>query len=322
MKTFFLSIVIPTYNEEQVLPELYRRLHQMLVNISGAYEIIFVDDGSTDKTRDILRDLREKDSCVKLLFLSRNFGHQIAITAGIDYTTGENVVVMDADLQDPPEVIPKMLEQRAKGYDIVYAVRTQRHGETVFKLLTARFFYKLLNKLTGLKMPVGVGDFRLLSRRAADKLKRLREQNRYVRGLACWIGYPQTAVYFERPSRYAGKTKFNTLKMLRFALDGITSFSYIPLRLAMFFGFFIALICLIYILYVLFLKITGGYLVQGWPSTIVAVLFIGAIQLICLGIIGEYIGRIYDEAKKRPIYIVSQSFGFDEQSHDLKESDA
>lgn len=312
MKKPYLTLVIPVYNEEDNLLELYQRLKKVLDDISKDYEIIFIDDGSIDNSFDLLKGLHNKDNNVKVLSFSRNFGHQIAITAGLDFASGNNIIFMDADLQDPPEIIPELLNKREEGNDVVYTIRKKRYGETKFKLLTAHLYYSLINKLTGLNMPVNAGDFRLLSRRAADSLKKLQEQNRYIRGLTSWIGFHHTGIYYDRPPRYSGKTKYPLLKMLKFAIDGITSFSHIPLRFATYFGLFIAIICFVYIVYVIILKITGGYLIRGWSSTIIAILFIGSIQLICLGIIGEYMGRIYDEEKKRPIYIIMESIGFED----------
>lgn len=305
------SVVIPVYNEAEVLPLCCCRTTQVLEGMGEPYEIIFVDDGSSDASPMLLRELRAKDTRVKFVSFSRNFGHQIAITAGLDYSTGQAVVVMDADLQDPPEVIPRLVEQWRKGYDIVFAVREERRGEGLLKRMTAALFYRLLRRLTATEIPVDTGDFRLMSRRAVEALKALRERNRFVRGLACWIGFRQTRVTFARAVRHAGETKYPLAKMLRFALDGLTSFSYAPIRLATYLGFTASGISLIYIVYAFWLKLSTSRTVLGWTSIIVAVFFVGGIQLITLGIIGEYIGRIYEEVKQRPLYLVDEAVGFE-----------
>jgi glycosyltransferase involved in cell wall biosynthesis len=311
MKRPYLSIVIPVFNEEESLQPLVERLSTTLAAMGKPHEIIFVDDGSADGSSDILKELSKRDARVKVVRLSRNFGQQAAIVAGLDRATGENIVVMDADLQDPPETIPDLLAKREEGYDVVYAARESRSGETPFKIFSARVFYRLLNKLSGLQLPEEAGDFRLLSRRAADELRRLREQHPYVRGLASWIGFPQAEIRYARAPRAAGKTKYPLRDMAAFAIHGITSFSIRPLRLATWLGFFVATVCFAYMLYILIMRLIGQQAVHGWPSTIIAVLFLGAVQLICLGIIGEYIGKIYDEGKGRPRYIVLDETGFE-----------
>ncbi len=316
MKRPYLSIVIPVSNEQESLPALYERLYTTLTGMDRTHEIIFVDDGSADGSPEILAELNKRDSRVKVIRLSRNFGQQAAIVAGMDRATGENIVIIDADLQDPPETIPDLVAKREQGYDVVYAVRESRSGETQFKLLSARLFYRLLNKLSGLQLPEEAGDFRLLSRRAADELRRLREQHPYVRGLASWIGFPQAEIRYARAAREAGKTKYPLRKMAAFAMHGITSFSVRPLRLATYLGFLVATICVAYMLYILAMRITGRPAMPGWPLTIISILFLGAVQLICLGIIGEYIGKIYDEGKGRPRYIVSDEIGFEDQSRE------
>lgn len=300
------SIVIPIYNEAEVLPILYCRLTQVMEGMGEPYEVIFVNDGSSDASSVLLHELRAKDERVRFVSFSRNFGHQIAITAGLDYSSGLAVVVMDADLQDPPEVIPRLVEKWREGYDIVSAVREGRRGEGLFKRMTAALFYRLLRHLTATEIPLDAGDFRLMSRRAVKALKALREQNRFVRGLASWIGFRQAQVTFVRDIRHAGETKYPFAKMLRFALDGLTSFSYVPLRLATYLGFTVSLISLVYIVWALGLKLLTNRVVAGWTSIIVAVLFVGGIQLITLGIVGEYIGRIYEEVKQRPLYLVDE----------------
>ena len=308
------SVVIPVYNESEVLPILYRRLTQVMEGLGESYEIIFVNDGSTDASRTLLWELRAKDERVKLISFSRNFGHQIAITAGLDYSSGQAVIVMDADLQDPPEVIPRMIEEQRVGYDVVFGVRESRKGESLFKRSTAALFYRLLRQLSAIDIHMDAGDFRLMSRRAVEALKPIREQNRFVRGLVGWIGFRQTAITFVRDARYAGETKYPLTKMVKFALNGIISFSLAPLQLATYLGFVVSLISFVYIVYAVGLKLLTDRAVQGWASVVVAVLFIGGVQLMSLGIIGEYIGRIYEEVKQRPLYLIDQTVGFEKIS--------
>jgi polyisoprenyl-phosphate glycosyltransferase len=305
------SIVIPVYNEVKVLPALYSRLTRVMEGLVEPYEIIFVNDGSQDDSTVLLREFQDRDARVKFISLSRNFGHQIAITAGLDYSSGQAAVVMDADLQDPPEVIPRLIEQWRKGYDVVFAVRAKRQGEGLFKRTTAAIFYRLFRRMTATEIPLDAGDFRLMSRRAVDTLKSIRERNRFIRGLAGWIGFRQTSVAFVRDVRQAGETKYPLKKMLRFALNGLLSFSLIPLRLASYLGFLISSIAFFYIIYAIGLKLFTAQVVLGWTSVMVAVLFLGGVQLISLGIIGEYIGRIYDEVKQRPLYVVDEAKGFE-----------
>jgi dolichol-phosphate mannosyltransferase len=304
-----ISLIIPVYNEVEVLPTLYHRLTRVMEGLAEPYEILFVDDGSDDGSLALLRELRAGDARVKLLGLSRNFGHQIAITAGLDHSSGHAAVVLDADLQDPPEVIPQLVEQWRKGYDIVYAVRQKRHGEGVFKLATAAAFYRLLRRLTSTEIPVDAGDFRLMSRRAVDTLTSLRERSRFIRGLASWIGFRQTSVLYVRDMRYAGTTKFPLKKMVRFAFNGLLSFSSVPLQLASYLGFIVSCVSFVYIAYAVWLKLFTDRTILGWASVMVAVLFLGGVQLLCLGIVGEYIGRIYEEVKQRPLYIVEEARG-------------
>ena len=305
------SIVIPVYNEVEVLPALYRRLTRVMEGLVERYEVIFVNDGSQDDSTGLLREFQDRDTRVKFLSLSRNFGHQIAITAGLDYSSGQAVVVMDADLQDPPEVIPQLIEQWRKGYDVVFAVRAKRPGEGLFKRATAAIFYRLLRRITATEIPLDAGDFRLMSRRVVDTLQSIRERNRFIRGLAGWIGFRQTSVIFVRGVRQAGETKYPLKKMLRFALNGLLSFSLVPLQLASYLGFLISTIAFFYIIYAIGLKLFTDRAVLGWTSVMVAVLFLGGVQLISLGIIGEYIGRIYDEVKQRPLYVVEEAKGFE-----------
>jgi polyisoprenyl-phosphate glycosyltransferase len=309
------SIVIPVYNEAEVLPTLYDRLTRVMNGLGEPYEIIFVNDGSADESPLLLQDLQAKDECVKFLSLSRNFGHQIAITAGLDHSGGQAVVVMDADLQDPPEVIPRLIEQWRKGYDIVFAVRQKRRGEGLLKRATAALFYRILQHLTATEIPLDAGDFRLMSRRAVEALNDIRERNRFIRGLAGWVGFRQTSVSFVRDIRHAGRTKFPLKDMLRFALTGIVSFSLVPLQLAGYLGFLVSSVSFFYMVYAIGLKLFTDRVVLGWTSVMVAVLFLGGVQLLSLGIIGEYIGRIYDEVKQRPLYIIDEARGFDRNTH-------
>ncbi len=308
-----VSIVAPVYNEETILPELYRRLTAVMDGAGGSYELVLVNDGSQDQSLDVMRDLHAQDPRVKVVNFSRNFGHQVAITAGTDYARGDAVVIIDADLQDPPEVILDMLKRWREGYDVVYAVRAEREGETWFKEFTASVFYRLIARITNVDIPMDTGDFRLMDRRVVDAVKRMREQHRFMRGMSSWVGFRQTGVEYVRRQRYAGETKYPFRKMLKFAIDGITSFSYLPLQLATYFGFFIAGLSLVGIVVTIILRLSGSTAFFGQASTLVSVLFLGGVQLIFLGIIGEYLGRIYDEVKGRPLYIVADALGFDDE---------
>lgn len=303
--TSYYSVVIPIYNEAEVLPTLYQRLTKVMEELGEPYEIIFINDGSTDESPKLLLDLQAQDTRVKVVSFSRNFGHQIAITAGLDYSSGDPVIVMDGDLQDPPEVILQLLAQWQAGNEIVFAVRASREGEGFFKRITASLFYRILRRLTTTEIPVDAGDFRLMSRVAVEALKPIRERNRFVRGLVGWIGFRHTSIKYVRDRRYAGETKYPLTKMIRFALNGIFSFSLLPLQLATYLGFGVSLLSSTYLLYAVWLKLFTTRVVQGWASVIVAVLFMGGVQLVSLGIIGEYIGRIYEEVKQRPLYLVN-----------------
>ncbi len=311
-----ISIVAPVYNEEPILHELYRRIAETMDAIGEDWELVLINDGSFDRSFEIMRELHEADARVRLVNFSRNFGHQLAITAGLDYAQGDAVVIIDADLQDPPSVIAEMVKKWREGYEVVYAVRSQRKGETWFKLFTASLFYRLINGITGVNIPVDTGDFRLLDRRAVLALRAVREHHRFMRGLAVWIGFKQIGIEYVREERYAGETKYPFRKMLRFALDGITSFSHLPLQLATYLGFVIAGLSVLGILTTVILRLSGSHAFFGQASTLVAVLFIGGIQLISLGIVGEYLGRIYNEVKARPLYIVRDAIGF-EPSHQI-----
>jgi len=302
-----LSVVAPLYNEEGNVAELVRRLRAAADGAPGidAYEIVLVDDGSTDRTVELLHAVAAADPRIVVLRLSRNFGHQLAATAGLDIARGDAIVLIDADLQDPPELIPAMVERWQQGFDVVYAVRRSRKGETRFKLWTAHLFYTITRRLTKVTIPVDAGDFRLMSRRVVDALKTIRERHRFIRGLVSWVGFPQTALEYDRDSRFSGASKYPVSRMLRFAIDGITSFSDVPLRFASYFGFAVSGIAFVVAVAEIGLRIFTGYNLPGYTSTIFAILFLGGVQLIGIGILGEYIGRIYDEIKARPLYLVA-----------------
>jgi len=308
------SVVVPIWNEEQVIPELYKRVVETMEGVTGesgeTWELVCVNDGSRDNSLALLVALREQDPRVKVIDFSRNFGHQVAITAGADFAEGDAVIVMDADLQDPPDVVVRMIDKWREGYDVVYAQRRTREGETKFKLWTASAFYRLLRSITDVNIPVDTGDFRLMDRRVVLVMRKLREKHRFMRGLSSWVGFKQTGVEYDRAERYAGETKYPLRKMLRLAIAAITSFSFLPLQLATYAGFIMAGISLIGIVLAIVLRLSGSLAFAGQATTLVAVLFLGGIQLIFLGIIGEYIGRIYDEAKDRPLYVVNHAFGF------------
>src|SRR5689334_12428794 len=298
-----VSVVAPMLDEEGTAAEFYKRVCAALEGVP--FELVVVDDGSSDETPGILAALAERDPRVKVVELSRNFGHQTAITAGLDHATGDAVVMIDADLQDPPELITTMLERWREGADVVYAVRTQREGETRFKLATARWFYRLISKVSAIDLRPDAGDFRLLDRRALDALLAMRERNRYLRGMTVWVGFTQTAVAYKRDARYAGKTKYPLRKMVRFALDAIVSFSQTPLQVATLTGFACAAIAFIGIPVAVTMRIFGQF-VPGVTTTVIAVLLLGGIQLMAIGVIGEYVGRVYDEVKARPLYLVRE----------------
>ncbi|MCA9979233.1 MAG: glycosyltransferase family 2 protein [Anaerolineales bacterium] len=310
-----LSVIAPVFNEEEVLPELYRRVSEVLDGADISWEMVLVDDGSRDRSAEVISQLHEQDPRVKGISFSRNFGFQEAVTAGLDHAHGRAVVLTDADLQDPPEIILEMLEKWREGYDVVYGVRQTRAGETWFKKFTAKMFYRLIHRITSVKIPLDTGDFRLMDRRVVEALIHMRERNRFLRGMVPWVGFKQVGVLYNRDPRFAGESKFGTLRpMLRFALNAITSFSYVPLQLATYLGFFIALIALFSIVVVIFLRLfTPSEALLGQATTLVAVLFLGGVQLISLGIIGEYLGRIYDEVKGRPLYLVAKTWGFDKE---------
>ena len=307
-----LSIIVPCFNEEEVIAETFERLLRIAFEVKNLdTEIIFVDDGSNDLTPVILQKLVDKENFVKAIFLSRNFGHQIAVTAGIDASRGDAVVIIDADLQDPPEVIHNMILEWQKGYDVVYGKRIDRKGESIFKKFTAKMFYRILNILSDVHIPLDTGDFRLISKNVVMSLKQMPEKDRFLRGMISWIGFRQTAVHYHRAKRFAGRSKYPLRKMLRFAADGILSFSTKPLQISIGLGIFSSFLSLIVICYALFLRIFTNIWVEGWTAIMIAVLFIGGIQLLCIGILGNYVGRIYSESKNRPLYFVRQYRGFD-----------
>ncbi len=306
------SVVVPVYNEELVIRETYKRLKAVMDKLGRTYEIIFVNDGSRDATVQLANEICDNDPHVKFLNFSRNFGHQLAITAGMDYSCGDAIVVIDADLQDPPEVIPLMLQKWDEGFDVVYGKRIKRTGDSLFKRITAKIFYRFLRSMTEVDIPVDTGDFRLIDRKVCEALKKVNERSRYIRGIISWLGFKQTGVEFEREKRFAGETKYPLKKMIRFAFDAIASFSYKPLKLASYAGISISALSFIYLLIVLYQGIFTNNTVSGWASTLAVSLFFNGIVLIILGIIGGYIGRIYDEVKGRPLYIVRETRNIDE----------
>ncbi len=299
-----LTVVVPVYNEEEVLPEFHRRLANVLDGLTMKSEVIYVNDGSTDGSLNEILQLKESDDRIAMLDLSRNFGKEIAMTAGLDHAHGDAVVVIDSDLQDPPELIPEMIEHWQAGYDVVYAQRTSRAGESAFKKTTAHIFYRVMQKLSRVTIPPDTGDFRLLSHRAVEALSSLREQHRFMKGLYAWIGYPQKALQYERDARHSGETKWSYINLWNFAIEGITSFSTIPLKVATYLGSLTALVAFLFGMFIIVKTLFFGNPVPGYPSLLVVVLFLGGIQLMALGVIGEYLGRMFDETKGRPLYLV------------------
>jgi dolichol-phosphate mannosyltransferase len=304
-----ITVVIPCYNEAGNLRETHRRVSHTIGSAAAGYEILYVDDGSRDATPELLRQLQGEDPHVRVVYLSRNFGHQFAVTAGLAYAQGDAVVIMDADLQDPPEVMLDMLRWWEAGYEVVYGVRTDREGETRFKLMTATVFYRLIRWLSDTEIPLDSGDFRLLDRKVVDAIVAMPERDRFIRGMVSWAGFRQIGVPYCRAPRFAGHTKYPFSKMLRFAIDGILSFSIKPLRLSTLMGFAAAGLALLVIFYAVAMRLFTRGWVAGWTALIVAVLFLGGAQLISLGIIGEYVGRLYGEAKRRPLYLVQETLG-------------
>jgi glycosyltransferase involved in cell wall biosynthesis len=301
------TIIAPIFNEVENIPELYRRISEVMDSTNTSWELVMVDDGSTDGSSDLIRELAVSDTRVRPVIFARNFGHQIAVTAGLDYSRGEAVVIIDADLQDPPELILEMISKWQEGYEVVYAIRSEREGETWFKEFTASIFYRIIYRITDVDIPLDTGDFRLLDRKVVDVMGQMRERHRFLRGMSVWVGFKQTGVEYKRAARFAGETKYPFNKMIKFATDAITSFSYFPLQLAMYLGFVSAGISILVIPIVIFMRLAGSQAFYGQASTLIAVLFLGGVQLISLGILGEYVGRLYDEAKGRPLYIVSEA---------------
>jgi polyisoprenyl-phosphate glycosyltransferase len=302
-----LSLVLPIFNEEAVIPELHARLQKFLPALGLDAEVVFVDDGSRDRSLELLKKLSAVEPRYRVLSFARNFGHQAAITAGLDHARGEAVVVMDADLQDPPEVVLEMVAKWREGFDVVYGKRRTRAGETRLKLLTAKWFYRIFAQLIPIEVPLDTGDFRLMSRRIVTVLRELRETHRFIRGLVAWLGFKQTAVLYDRPVRFAGETKFPLARMLRFAIDGITSFSILPLRFATYLGMFISVCSVAVAVWAVVARFVFHATVPGWTTVIVMVSLLAAVQLIMTGILGEYIGRIYEQVKLRPLYVVAET---------------
>jgi len=305
------SLVVPAYNEEGVIEELVTHLGTVMSSLDGDAEAILVDDGSSDGTWELMQKAAAADPRFRVVRLSRNFGHQIALTAGVDLARGDAVVVMDADLQDPPELVLELAARWREGYDVVYAVRTERHGDTRFKRATASAFYRGFNRLSDVKVPLEVGDFRLVDRRALAVFSEMRESHRFVRGMFSWIGLSQTGVPYTRQERFAGQTKYPLRKMMRFAMSGVISFSSAPLRAALNVGFLVSFLAFVLGIWSIVVKVGGFYNVPGWTSTILVVSFLGGIQLVVLGVIGAYIASIHDEVKGRPLYVVGELDGFE-----------
>lgn len=305
-KSITFSVIVPVYNEEQTLPEFYERIKAVMEGLSDSYEILFVNDGSQDQSETLLETFAAKDKSVKLIHFSRNFGHQMAITAGMDHAQGKAAIIIDGDLQDPPEIIPGMVVLWKQGNDVVYAKRTKRLGESILKKTTSKIFYRIINFLSNVPIPADVGDFRLIDRAVLNAMVGLRERHRYVRGLISWLGFRQIAIEYVRDKRYAGKTKFSWPKMIGFASNAVVSFSYKPLRLATYLGFLTAFGSFVYMMVVLFQRFFHHEAALGWASLIGLMLFFNGIILMMLGIMGEYIGRIFSECKHRPLYVVRE----------------
>jgi len=306
------SVVAPAYNEEEVLPEFYRRVREVMDGLGEPWELVLVNDGSSDSTPQVIRELHAQDSRVCMVDFARNFGHQIAVTAGMDHARGQAVAVIDADLQDPPEVIAEFIERWKEGYQVVYGVRSEREGETWFKLFTARLFYRLIGALTDVDIPMEAGDFRLLDRQVVEEMRRMREHRRFIRGMTSWVGFRQIGVAYQRHARLVGETKYPFRKMFRLALDAITGFSDLPIKLASTFGFLLLGLGLLVGLVLLALRIAGNIPLAGQGIMLTAVLILSGTQLVFLGVVGEYIARIYDEVRGRPLYTVNELVGFDE----------
>jgi dolichol-phosphate mannosyltransferase len=309
-----ISVVVPCYNEEAVIGVTHPRLSAAMAALPVDYELVYVSDGSRDRTLGLLRDIQKADPHVRVVGFSRNFGHQIAVTAGVDHAKGDAIAIIDADLQDPPELIGDMIAKWREGYDVVYGKRISRAGESAFKLATARWFYRLLNRLSDTVIPLDTGDFRLIDRQVADAMREMPEHDRFLRGMVAWLGFRQYALPYSRDARVAGETKYPLRRMIAFATDGILSFSISPLRVAVWLGVITAGFAIVGIVYALFIRLFSHEWVSGWASLLFAILLMGGVQLIMLGIVGEYVGRIYREGKKRPLYLVRERFGFDDNN--------
>jgi glycosyltransferase involved in cell wall biosynthesis len=304
------SFILPVFNEEETLPELRSRMAALLDQLDGSAEILLIDDGSRDRSYALMLDIHAHDQRFKVVHFSRNFGQQIAMSAGMDLASGQAVVLMDADLQDPPEVVLKMAEKWREGYDVVYAQRERREQETWFKKQTSKIFYRLLRRMTEVDVPLDTGDFRLIDRKALDAFRAMRERGRYVRGMFGWIGFKQTGVTYVRPGRFAGTTKYSVSKLARLALDSIISFSTLPLRMVLQVGLLVSVVSFCAGITAIVIKLSGAYAISGWASLTVFISFIGGVQLIVMGVMGEYVGRIYEEVKHRPLYFVRNLHGF------------
>jgi dolichol-phosphate mannosyltransferase len=306
MKPTF-TIIAPVFNEKDSLPELYRRVGEVMDQTGQPWELVLIDDGSHDGSTEMIRQLAERDERVRPVIFARNFGHQIAVTAGLDYSRGDAVVIIDSDLQDPPELILEMIEKWREGYEVVYAVRAEREGESWFKLWTASLFYRMIFRITDVKIPLDTGDFRLMDRKVVNVMNRMREKYRFLRGMSAWVGFKQIGLPYRRSARFAGSTKYPFRKMFKLAMNAITGFSYFPLQLATYLGFISAGLSILAIPIVAAIRLWGSHEpLLGQATTLISVLFLGGVQLICLGILGEYIGRLYDEARNRPLYIVRE----------------
>jgi polyisoprenyl-phosphate glycosyltransferase len=315
------SVVVPVYNEEETVPELARRLGAMLDGLGDTSEVLVVDDASQDDTFRLLLELHQRDERFKPIRLARNFGHQAAISAGIDLAAGDAVVIIDGDLQDPPEVVPELVARWRDGYDVVYGVRVRREGESWFKRFTAALFYRLLQRVAETDVPLDAGDFRLVDRRVADAFRVLRERNRYVRGMFSWVGFNQIGVPYQRDARYAGGRKYSYRKSLKLAVDGIVSFSTVPLRAVLGVGFLIAFGSFLLGVFAIVARVAGWYSTPGWASLLLAIALLGGMQLTLIGVVGLYVGRIADEVKARPLYVVREAYGFDERRSDPRGGD-
>lgn len=302
-----ISVIAPVYNEKDSLHELYRRVSEVMNSQADSWELVLVDDGSMDGSTEIMRELAKQDERVRPVIFARNFGHQIAVSAGMKYARGDAAVIIDADLQDPPEVILELVAKWHEGYEVVYATRLEREGESGFKLLTASLFYKLIYRITDIKIPMNTGDFRLLDRRVLDMMNSMPEHNRFLRGMSAWVGFRQIGVPYNRAARFAGSTKYPLKKMIKLAMNAITGFSYLPLQIANWLGFTAVGAAFLLLIAIIILRIVGSAWLAGQAALLILGLFLGGVQLICLGILGEYIGRIYDEVKGRPLYIVSEA---------------